>query len=207
MAIEPKEVFEAIEKYDNLMVAYDRATRAFANVIAEKKRCGSKVGFFAELKLRCLLADAMHAADVFIKIYSMRTDRVPDEADVKIIMDYIMLGAEEMFGPAEAHRMFMRRIAETFGVTANGRELGRSAVIWFVLQNTKGERMTYTPEDGYITIMRNGKRVKVMTSKNFKPTRIGATIKLRTNRTGDEDTWTVDYARTDEIAAANSNAA
>ncbi len=78
-------------------------------------------------------------------------------------------------------------------------------VAWFALRNTKGERLTYVPGDGHITIMRNGAPAKVTTSKEFDPTKIGATIKLRNNKTGREDTWRVDHASIDEITAARGN--
>jgi tetratricopeptide (TPR) repeat protein len=77
---------------------------------------------------------------------------------------------------------------------------------WFCLQNTKGERRTYFAGDGEITIMRNGAPQKmIVKSTSFDPQAIGSTITLRHNNTGEEDVWTVDHARLDEIAAANAS--
>lgn len=72
---------------------------------------------------------------------------------------------------------------------------------WFTLQNTKGQRLTYIPGDGEITIMRNGAPTKVpIKSNSFDPKDIGSTVRLKVK--GSQDTWTVDHASIDEITAA-----
>jgi hypothetical protein len=72
---------------------------------------------------------------------------------------------------------------------------------WFALQNTKGERLTYIPGDGDITIMRDGAPTKfTFKDPHFKPTEIGSTIKMKVK--GKPDIWTVDRASIDEIATA-----
>jgi hypothetical protein len=101
--VQAKDVFDAVEKYDDVQVAYYRAIHAFANVIVERERYGARAGFLARFR---------HAAALFTDIYSVRTGHVLDEAGKNTIVELINGAAEQMFGPEAANRLLKRRIDE-----------------------------------------------------------------------------------------------
>lgn len=69
---------------------------------------------------------------------------------------------------------------------------------WFTLQNQNGNRLSYIPGDGRITIMRGGRPTVVKTPTNFDPKDIGSTLNMRQG--GNANVWTVDHATVDEIS-------
>jgi len=112
VAVQAKDVFDAVEKHDDVQVGYDRAIHAFADVIAERERCGARAGFLTRFRLQRRLSYASHAASLFTDIYSVRTGQVLDEVDKNTIVELINGAAEHIFGPEAANRLLMRRIDE-----------------------------------------------------------------------------------------------
>ena len=112
VGVQAKDVFDAVEKYDDVQVAYDRAINALADVIAERERYGARTGFLARFGLQRRLSYASHSAAMFADIYSVRTGHDLDTADKDKVIELINCAAEQMFGPEAANRLLKRQIDE-----------------------------------------------------------------------------------------------
>jgi hypothetical protein len=206
--ITEREFYEIAKDTPELMRAYYKAV--FAIVEVRKEEAKNKSGLWAEMRLKKKQYDAtfltFQVADGF------RFNGRPLSEEEKIqVHSWIAHAASFHMLSKEEQGELLTRIGEAAAEarkheggphmkTSSG--LARS-VDWFALQNPEGERLTFIAGDRQITIMRKGAPAKVTTRDDFDPTKIGATIKLRNNKTGREDTWTVDRASINEIISAN----